>query len=66
MSKVTESAWIEASLAGDARTPPGADVYIDETDLAEPLRLCHRSRAKPCWAMAKDAPTALSFCCVGS
>jgi phosphoenolpyruvate carboxylase len=36
-------AWIEASLAADEAITPGADVYLDEEEFADPLRLCHRS-----------------------
>jgi len=34
-------AWIDASLDADAA--PGPDVYVEPTDLAADLRLCHRS-----------------------
>ena len=36
-------AWIDASLDADADAVPGPDVYLEPTDLAADLRLCHRS-----------------------
>jgi phosphoenolpyruvate carboxylase len=35
--------WVEASLRTDEDVPPGADVYLDATDLMADLALCHSS-----------------------
>ena len=36
-------AWIETSLRADAGVPPGPDVFVDDGELRDLLRLCHRS-----------------------
>jgi len=35
--------WIDASLRAEDDAPPGPDVYVEATDLAAALSLCHRS-----------------------
>lgn len=35
--------WIEESLRAERDLPPGPDVYVDAGELADALRLCHRS-----------------------
>ena len=35
--------WVEASLEAAENVPPGPEVYLEATDLAHALQLCHRS-----------------------
>lgn len=35
--------WIESSLQSPRDPPGGSEIYLEADDLAEPLRLCHRS-----------------------
>ena len=40
---VSTRAWIEAALRQDQPLAPSADVYLDASSFAHPLRLCHAS-----------------------